>query len=109
MLLSCTLHLAGEPVTHSPACSAQRGEDDDDALPFVSRPKQTVKVIRQQTDSTSTKAKATPIAGAVSTYNEMLDDDTEVEADDPGPETTLEGDGSIAFRVLSGRLLICVP
>ena len=94
MLPSCPLHLAGEPVTNNPACSAQRGEDDADALPFVSRPKQTVKVMRQHTDSSSTKAKATTVAGAVSTYNEMLDDDTEVEADDPGPETTLEGDRS---------------
>ena len=65
----------------------QRGEDDSDALPFVSRPK-AVKVMKAQPGS----AKATTVSGAVSSYDEMQDEDTEVEADDPGPESTLEGD-----------------
>ncbi len=65
----------------------QRGEDDSDALPFVSRPK-AVKVTKAQPGN----AKATTVSGAVSSYDEMQDEDTEVEADDPGPESTLEGD-----------------
>ena len=64
-------------------------EADDDALPFVSRPKQKMKVMKVQPEDA--KATATTVAGATSTYNEMLDDDNEVEADDPGPESTLEG------------------
>ena len=68
--------------------SVQKGEEDEDALPFVSRPK-TVKVTRAQPGES--QAKATTVSGAVSTYDEMLDDDTEVEANDPGPQSTLEG------------------
>ena len=52
-----------------------------------------MKVTRAQ--PSDSKAKATTVSGAVSTYDEMLDDDTEVEANDPGPESTLEGTSAL--------------
>lgn len=66
----------------------------------MSRP-QTVKVVKAQPGST--KAKATTVSGAVSSYDEMLDDDTEVEADDPGPESTLEGDCLLLIVACCGK------
>lgn len=63
-------------------------EEDDDVLPFVSRPKK-VKVMRVAPGDAKP---TTTSAGATSTYNEILDGDTEAEAGDPVPETRLEGD-----------------
>ncbi len=86
------------------ACFAQKGEDDSDALPFVSRPK-AVKVTKAQ--PYNAMAKATTVSGAVSSYDEMQDEDTEVEADDPGPESTLEGDHSASgFQCQGGRAVM---
>ena len=65
----------------------QQEEDDDDDLPFVSRPKKgkVMKVAAKDRKPTITTA------GATSTYNELTDGDNEVEANDPLPETKLEG------------------
>ena len=65
----------------------QQEEDDDDDLPFVSRPKKgkVMKVAAKDQKPTITTA------GATSTYNELIDGDNEVEADDPVPETKLKG------------------
>jgi hypothetical protein len=53
--------------------------EDDDDLPFVSRPKKKAK---------GAKAIATTVSA---TYDELSDVDTEAEGDDPGPEMKLAG------------------
>jgi hypothetical protein len=58
--------------------------DDEDDLPFASRPK---KVVMKKS------AKPTSItAGVTTSYNEILDDDTDIEADDPVSQTKLAGE-----------------
>ncbi len=55
--------------------------DEEDDLPFASRPKKV-----------AAKAKPTKVtAGVTTSYNEILDDDTYEEADDPVPQTRLAG------------------
>ena len=56
--------------------------EDDDDLPFVSRPKKKAK---------GAKATATTVSGITSSYDELADVDIEAEADDPGPEMKLAG------------------
>lgn len=58
--------------------------DDEDDLPFASRPKKVVM-----------KKAAKPMsitAGVTTSYNEILDDDTDIEAVDPLPQTKLAGE-----------------